>query len=149
MGTRSTTKFIEKRGDKLTPIVNIYQQYDGYVEGVGYNIANYLKTKKIINGIGIWQNTNGYANGFGCLIAQYIKESKKEIGNLYITSLDDQQEYNYEVIFDADKYFDVGLFENKEFDVDELITIKVDSRPAFEGTPSELLSFKESDEEDE
>lgn len=46
MGTRSTTKFISKRGEKLTPLVNIYQQFDGYVDGVGHDLANFLKSKK-------------------------------------------------------------------------------------------------------
>ena len=29
MGTRSTMKFISKYDDKLTPLVNVYRQYDG------------------------------------------------------------------------------------------------------------------------
>ena len=149
MGTRSTTKFIEKRGDKKVELVNIYQQWDGYVEGKGYDLANFLKSKKIINGISSGKNNSNYANGFGCLIAQYIKEFKEEVGNLYITDLDNKQEYNYEVIFDNDKYFSRDIFDNNDFDVDELITIKVDSYPAFEGTPSELLEFKEGDEDNE
>lgn len=149
MGTRSTTKFIEKRGDKKVELVNIYQQWDGYVSGKGYDLANFLKSKKIINGIGSGQDTFDYANGFGCLIAQYIKEFKENVGNLYITDLDDSQEYNYQVIFDGDKYYNEGFLSNKVFDADELITIEVDSYPTFEGTPSELLEFKEGDEDDE
>lgn len=141
MGTRSTTKFIVKRGKDLTPIMNVYQQWDGYISGVGYDLANFLKRKKFINGIRLGQETDEYANGFGCLVAQYVKEFKTGVGSLYITDLDDKQEYNYEVIFDEDKYYD-GEF-NVEKTADDLITIKVDSSPAFEGTPSELLNFEE------
>lgn len=140
MGTRSTTKFIEKREEKLTPLVNIYEQWDGYIEGKGYDLADFLKSKTIINGISRGQDTSDYANGFGCLIAQYIKEFKKGVGGLYIADLDNKQEYNYEVIFDEDKYFS-GNYDS----IDDLVIIKVDT--IFEGTPSELLEFKESEDD--
>lgn len=141
MGTRSTIKFIRKRKNELTPLVSIYQQYDGYIEGVGYDLANYLKSKKIINGISYGQNNDEYANGFDCLIAQFIRDFKKEVGGFYITDFDDVEEYNYKVVFDEDKYFsgDYGT-------TDDLITIKVDT--IFEGTPSELLEFKEVEDDD-
>lgn len=142
MGTRSTIKFIRKRKNKLTPLVSVYQQWDGYVEGVGYDLANYLKSKKIINGISYGQNTDEYANGFECLIAQFIRDFKREVGGLYITDFDDVEEYNYEVVFDEDKYF------NEPYDtIDDLITIRVDT--IFEGTPSELLEFEEVEDKEE
>lgn len=147
MGTRSTTKFIVKKGDKLVPLVNIYQQWDGYISGKGYDLANFLLSKKIINGIGNGQDNFNYANGFGCLIAQYIREFKNEVGSLYITDLDDKEEYNYEVIFDSDKYYSKDLYDTSPMNVNELITIKVDSNPEFIGTPNGLLNFTESDEE--
>lgn len=148
MGTRSTTKFIEKRGNTLIPLVNIYQQWDGYVSGKGHDLARFLLSKKIINGIGSGQNNFNYVNGFGCLIAQYIKEFKNEVGSLYIADLDDKEQYNYEVIFDSDKYYSRDLFDTNPFNANELITIKVDSYPNFEGTPSELLEFDECDEDE-
>ena len=140
MGTRSTVKFIRKRKNKLTPLVSVYQQYDGYIEGVGYDLANYLKSKTIVNGISFGNNED-IANGFDCLIAQYIRDFKVEAGGFYITDFDDVEEYNYEVICDEDKYFS-GDYDT----VDDLITIKVDT--IFEGTPSELLEFKEVEDDD-
>ena len=141
MGTRSTMKFIRKGNNKLTPLVSIYRQYDGYVDGVGHELAKWLLDKNIVNGFGISADITKLANGFGCLIAQYIRDFKTEPGYLYITDMDNKEEYNYEVIFDDDKYFR-GIH-----NVDDLITIKVDSYPNFEGKPSELLSFKESEED--
>ena len=140
MGTRSTMKFISKYDDKLTPLVNVYRQYDGYVDGVGHQLAEWLLEKKIVNGIPCGVNTKNMANGFGCLIAQYIKEFKTDVGNVYITDMEDGQEYNYDVIFDEDKYF-----ASDYKDINDLITIKVDSHPKFTGTPKELLDFKERD----
>ena len=143
MGTRSTMKFIRKGNNKLTPLVSIYRQYDGYVDGVGHELAKWLLNKEITNGISSNDDLTKIANGFDCLIAQYIRDFKTEPGNLYITDMDDKEEYNYEVIFDENKYFD------GEYNVDDLITIKVDSYPNFEGKPSELLSFKESEDDDD
>ena len=149
MGTRSTIKFLRKKeGDKLVPLVNIYQQYDGYISGVGYELANFLLSKKFINGYNYNHENGKYANGFGCLIAQYIAEKKTGIGKLYIVEMDNLQEYNYQVIFNDDKYYN-GDFE-KENTSDELITIKVidwDNKEIFEGTPSQLLEFKEQYDE--
>ena len=143
MGTRSTMKFISKYNNKLTPLINVYQQYDGYIDGVGHQLAEWLLDKKIVNGIPFGVNTLNMANGFGCLIAQYIKEFKNDVGNFYVTEMENSQEYNYEVIFDEDKYFSSDYN-----DINDLITIKVDSFPNFTGTPSELLNFEESEEEE-
>jgi len=153
MGTRSTTRFIRKQGEELTQLVNIYQQYDGYISGVGYELAQFLLSKKVINGYNMNQEDGEYANGFDCLVAQYIAEFKKSIGGFYIATPENKQEYNYEVIFDDDIYYGTDLpFKNEGFSSDDLITIKVydwNDKLIFEGTPSELLNFKEKWEEEE
>ena len=127
MGTRSTVRFYSEF-DKEEPIVSVYQQYDGYIEGVGHNLANFLKNKTIINGFGIDQTMNkGFANGIECLAAQYVAENKTEIGGFYLTTKDDYQEYNYEVRFIDNKFvIKVNYYDN-----------------VFEGTPEQLLNFKE------
>ena len=147
MGTRSTVKFIRKEGEKLTPLVNIYQQWDGYIEGVGYDLANFLNQRDIINGIHSNQDdTRFYANGFECLIAEYIATFKTNVGSFYITDMEDVEEYNYEVVFDCDKYYAHDFYVDGDMTADELITIKVDT--IFEGTPSELLEFKEVEDDE-
>ena len=145
MGTRSTIAFIPKKeGKEEKPLVRIYQQFDGYIDGVGHDLANFLKSRKICNGIPIGTD-DILANGFGDLVAQYIAETKEGTGNFYIDEFDCDQEYNYKVIFDTDKYYNnTELYNGELKDVDDLITIKVNNM--FEGTPSELLKFKESDE---
>lgn len=126
MGTRSTVKFFSEWNDK--PVMAVYQQYDGYIDGVGHELASFLLDKKVINGIGSGQNMEGgYANGMGCLAAQYVAKHKTEIGGFYLTTSDDEQEYNYEVRL-----------------VDGQLIIKVDK---FEGTPQELLDYEEPEEE--
>ena len=48
MGTRSTVKFYSEF-DQEEPVVSVYQQYDGYINGVGYDLAIFLKEKTIIH----------------------------------------------------------------------------------------------------
>lgn len=127
MGTRSTTRFYNEGSNE--PVLCVYQQYDGYIEGVGHTLAHWLKDKKVLNGFGDHKMEDGYANGMGCLAAQYVKDQKDSIGGFYLTTRNDLQEYNYEV-----RYID-GKFE-----------ITVDN---FKGTPEELLAYKEPDYEDE
>jgi len=121
MGTRSTIKFYDEF-DEEEPLLCIYNQYDGYITGVGHTLANFLIRKTIINGFSNQTMEGGFANGMGCLAAQYIVENKTEIGGLYCTTKDDEEEYNYEVRL-----------------IDGKIIIKVDD---FEGTPEELLKHK-------
>jgi hypothetical protein len=147
MGTRSKTSFIEKRGEKLTHLVSVYQQYDGYISGVGHDIAKYILSKQICNGIGLGRDTSNLANGFTCLIAQFIRDFKTDVGGLYITMEDEIQEYNYNIIFDSDLYYRNSF--NEELETDKYFKVKVidwNEQLIFEGTLKELLDFKESDE---
>jgi hypothetical protein len=94
MGTRSTTTIKNEDGKVL---VTIYVQYDGYPDGLGQELADFLSSRTVINGFGTETATN-YANGMGCLAAQLIGHLKSDqIGNVYITREGDSQEYNYTV----------------------------------------------------
>lgn len=126
MGTRSTVKFISSH-DQQTVLLSVYQQYDGYIAGAGYDLANWLKDKKVINGYSNQTMADGYANNIGCLAAQYVAAHKTKIGGFYATYPEDEQEYNYKVYF-----------------IDGSFLIEVDD--IFKGTPEELLKFQESEE---
>ena len=131
MGTRSTIAFIERRKTAVSTqdveYVRIYQQFDGYLEGVGIELAEWLSHKKIINGFGAGQTMEkGFCNGVGCMAAQFIHDFKTQIGNLYITTNVGFEDYNYKVIVEDDK-----------------ITLEVyywnDKLPLFTGTPKEFI----------
>ena len=142
MGTRSKTSFIEKIGGKRRHLVSVYQQYDGYIEGVGYDIANYILSKKIINGIS--GDTKDKANGFGCLIAQFIRDFKTDVGGLYIVEEQDTQEYNYNIIFDSDLYYNGDFFTDKNTnDYFEIEVIDWNNKLLYSGSLEGLLEFKE------
>lgn len=123
MGTRSTVKFYEDND----PLLSVYQQYDGYISGVGRELAEFLKPIEVVNGFGGDMKAGTHANGMGCLAAQYVAENKKEIGGFYITTPEDTEEYNYEVRL-----------------IDGKIQIK-ETSTGFEGTPDELLNYKEKE----
>ena len=141
MGTRSTIRFIEKYENRETQLVNIYQQFDGYIEGVGYELAKWLINKTIVNGF-VSNDEKNNANGIGRLAAQFIKDFKKHIGGLYIVGSTNAQEYNYDVIIDArqiGRVNDIALIRISKYD---------EKAPVFIGRPSELLTFKEPEDDD-
>ena len=146
MGTLSTITFVQKRSDEETPLVTIYQQYSGYIDGVGHDLAKWLLRKKMINGIGFDQWTNEYANGLGCLVAQYIRDHKDCVGSLYIVSNDIEKkyiDYHYTVVIDDS----LSMCSKDGDPLDNRTTIYVtnwdNKNPIFVGKPSKLLKFKE------
>lgn len=129
MGTRSTVKFYEENA--TNPLLSIYNQYDGYIKGVGHDLANFLMGMRIVNGYQTDDKIFHVANGMGCLAAQYIAKFKDDIGKVYITTPQDTEEYNYEVRIRKDRLF-----------ITETTT-------GFKGYPEELLDFEEDkDNED-
>jgi hypothetical protein len=121
MGTRSLTLVYNDLTAKL-PLVNMYRQYDGYPEGHGKELADFLNSfAEITNGISMGE-TRKTANGMGCLAAQLIANFKTEVGNIYLYEVDARdcwQDYEYHVYEDFVRVMSHGkqLFEGnwKEF----------------------------------
>jgi len=148
MGTRSLTRVFSthKNENKQVKIqlVNMYRQYDGYPEGHGTELADFLNSGKVVNGIGA-NETERVFNGAGCLAAQMIAHFKEGAGGIYIepiTAKDCGQEYEYEIIVDYDthevtfKCIEVGYIDSKG-------KYKTGKRTLFEGKPSEFDQFVE------
>lgn len=98
MGTRSLTH-IKKDGETL---LTFYRQYDGYPEGMGVDLAEFLDGFEVVNGYG--ERKPKLANGMGCLAAQLIKELKDDVGNVYIFAADSEdcgEEYTYTIELDS------------------------------------------------
>lgn len=81
MGTRSLTIF--KDEDK--EICVMYRQFDGYPDGHGLELAEFLSGITMVNGYSTDEKRK-VANGMGCLTAQVIAEFKKGVGGFYIHS---------------------------------------------------------------
>ena len=104
MGTRSLTYvYNDKAQDAGAPLVCIYRQYDGYISGHGAELADFLNSGKLVNGLGA--SDAKVFNGMGCLAAQLIGHLKgNEAGGIYLQSpvvgIDAWQEYEYHVFSD-------------------------------------------------
>lgn len=93
MGTRSLTTIMEE-DKKLT---TIYRQFDGYPDGHGLELAEFLDNGRIVNGIPVG-GTERLFNGMGCLAAQLIAQLKDGVGNIYVYPADASdcwEEYHY------------------------------------------------------
>ena len=121
MGTRATIKIARReegvsfseKPDKY--IVSIYNHYDGYPEGLGMKLANYLEGTKIVNGLG--KNNEDVFNGLGCLAASLIAELKDGPGNIYIENPENKHswiDYEYFVWGDNYKSIWISIFSNGE-----------------------------------
>jgi len=96
MGTRCLTVFKEDDG---TEIAVLYRQMDGYPEGHGEELAEFLADKAIINGIG-GESLAGAFNGMHCLAAAVVAHFKTDIGGFYLYpagTRDVDEEYVYTV----------------------------------------------------
>lgn len=100
MGTRSITTVMD--GDDA--ILTMYIQYDGYPEGVGAELAEFLKGITVVNGYSGDMAAGTHANGMGCLAAQIVSKFKEGIGGVYLmpASPNAGQEYEYVVTLEDD-----------------------------------------------
>ena len=80
MGTRALTIFM----DEGKELVVMYKQFDGYPDGLGVELAEFLKDFIMVNGIGVNDTGKKIANGMGCLAAQVIAHWKEGAGGVYL-----------------------------------------------------------------
>jgi len=132
MGTRSLT-MIGTKNDKA--IVTMYRQYDGYPQGHGLDLAEYLAPFVVTNGIGAHAKLGLSANGVGCLSAQLVKHFKEAVGNIYLypsNTRDIGEEYIYKVFVEEGnitiEVYEVGW----EGDPDKAV---------FKGTPQHCIEW--------
>lgn len=94
MGTRSTTHVYD---EKDRHVITLYRQFDGYIEGGhGEELQKFLSDRKIVNGYTIGDTeANKVSNGMNCLAAMLVSHFKKGIGDFYITTEDDTEEFDY------------------------------------------------------
>ena len=120
MGTRSLTFVYEEN----EPFLNMYRQFDGYPSGHGQELAKFLLSGEMVNGIPVGVNELVF-NGMGCFAAQMIANFKKSAGGFYIYPIESNdcwQEYEYHI------YEDTVVVKNP----DEVI---------FDGTWNEFRDF--------
>jgi len=110
MGTRSLTTFIKTWKDEKTQkqkqvkIVTMYRQYDGYPEVHGKELAYFLSSGKMVNGISMGDKGIVF-NGMGCLAAQVVAHFKEGAGGFYLHRggiKNCGEVYRYDIIWDED-----------------------------------------------
>ena len=142
MGTRSLTTFVEtykdNSGKKVkNEIVTMYRQFDGYMEGHGKDLADFLAGGELVNGIGM--DDKVVFNGMGCLSAQVVAHFKDGAGGFYLqrANKNSGEEYRYKVIGDFDtkeitiEVFEVGYMNTKGDYVNK-------TKKIFSGSPKQL-----------
>ena len=136
MGTRSTTRVV---CDNIT-LVNMYRQFDGYISGHGRELAAFLNTQRVTNGIPFKRAGEGkvWSNGAGCLAAQLVAHFKTEPGGIYLVQPGDWEAYNYTV---------------EVCECTNAIRVKVhygnSEVPIFDGTLEEFTAYVANHDEDD
>ena len=121
MGTRATIH-IARREEGVSfseipekKLISIYNHWDGYPEGLGVILAEYLEDKKIVNGLG--DREAPVFNGLGCLAASLIAELKDGPGDIYIEDpnrLHGWLDYEYVIWGDSGKDIWISIFDESE-----------------------------------
>ena len=78
MGTRSITTVKDKDGNK---IIEMYKQFDGYPDGLGQELNDFINSGKMVNGIG---RDNKVFNGISCFAAALVEHLKDGPGGIYL-----------------------------------------------------------------
>ena len=148
MGTRSLTKVITTWEDtdgkkQRQPVTCMYRQYDGYMDGHGKELAEWLDGFTIVNGIPS-DRSEPMFNGMDCLAAQMFVHFKSSgckddgtptsnAGGIYCMHPDASdcwEQYLYE-ISEEDKQIHLTVYE---------IEHESSATEIFHGTPKELLT---------
>ena len=133
MGTRSLTTFVEtykdNSGKKVkNEIVTMYRQYDGYMEGHGKDLADFLAGGELVNGFGVEDKV--VFNGMGCLSAQVVAHFKDGVGGFYLQRENKNSGENY-------RYKVIGDLETKEITI-EVFEVGNRAKKIFSGSPKQL-----------
>ena len=116
MGTRSLTFVYESHRTNIgqmvhEPIINMYRQYDGYPTGHGAELAEFLSSGSMTNGLRLGANER-FFNGMGCLAAQMVANFKDGAGQFYLHPVVQQscgQDYEYHIL-NVDGQFKIEVY---------------------------------------
>jgi hypothetical protein len=103
MGTRCLTLVHNESGEVL---INLYRQYDGYPEGHGKELKEFLGKKLVVNGLPALRDEKGFPlfNGMPCLAAALVAHFKTMPGCFYLqppSQRDIGEEFIYHVRFNG------------------------------------------------
>ena len=108
MGTRSITVVKDKNGNK---IIEMYKQFDGYPEGLGKELKEFIASGTMVNGIPCSKDKEvKFFNGIECFTAQLVAYFKDGPGNIYLhaPTTDYKNKKRYYDIYNAEYYYEIG-----------------------------------------
>ena len=141
MGTRSLTFVYDETNDGYEPIINMYRQYDGYPTGHGAELAEFLNSGRLVNGLqGLGKERQ--FNGMGCLAAQLVANFKDGAGGFYlypVSAKDCGQDYEYHIM-NTDGQFKIEVY-YCGCNFFGMHTSDVESEVVFSGSLPEFIEF--------
>ncbi len=104
MGTRSITHIYEMDSDKV--VCSFYRHWDGYPEGHGKDLENWLKDKTLTNGIGPGHDKNTTYNRAGTMAVKLMNHIQDISGCEVIATGSDGcwVDYTYHVFYKNGKF---------------------------------------------
>lgn len=134
MGTRSLTHVIDDDFGRSEHLCTIYRQYDGYPEGHGKDVVDFITSREFVSG---YNYPLKQFNGAGCFAAALVAHLKTkcngsdgdiEAGGVYLhaPNLEAKEEYNYTITIAKGE-----------------VSLKVESWDStlFEGSPMEFDGY--------
>ena len=140
MGTRSLTIVKESLSKEL---VVIYKQTDGYPEGMGMKLANFLEGYIIINGIPPDPDPKS-ANGMHDLAAQLVAEFTNGIGEIYLHpsgTRDVWEEFIYYIYLGPDNTLRIQVVQACRIKDNKSGEWNMVEDKIFDGTPTEVKKW--------
>ena len=103
MGTRAIVAVKDELDNK---IIELYSQYDGYPDGLGRDLKEFVASREMVNGIGANKQV---FNGIHCFAAQLVCNFKDEAGGYYLYPPTENYENkeNYWKIYGAEYYYEI------------------------------------------
>jgi len=143
MATRSLTIVKESLSLSTKELVVIYKQSDGYPEGMGMKLANFLEGFIIINGIPPNPEPKS-ANGMNCLAAQLVAELTNGIGKIYLYPSRTRnicEEYIYYIYLGTNNTLRIRTVETYHKTDPKTSEQVIVEKVIFDGTPSEMKEW--------
>ena len=121
----------------------IYHHWDGYPEGLGCKLAEFLCDFRVVNGLPVnYFEDIKIANGMGCLSAQLVAGLKEEPGRVYIDYPGQERidvEYTYYIWGTEDKDIWMSIFTGESMALRRGPHSMEGDKCIFVGTPQKLI----------
>ena len=127
MGTRAVTVVKDSKGKK---IIEMASQFDGYPEGLGKKLREFINEGKVVNGFTREDKNSLTFNGVECFAAQLICRFKQGVGGFYLFSptRNFKDKSKYADLYGAEYYYEIDsdlnlkcwdTYENKEISLED------------------------------